>query len=55
MQVTPTVGVSFRLDQDAAYALTRVGEREGGKTKYLRRLVRRDLERRGELPEAKKP
>ena len=51
--MTPTVGMQLRLGLDVAEAVERVAGR-GGKTKYITELIRRDLQRRGELPADKR-
>ena len=46
--MTATIGMQLRLPEDVAAALERVAPR-GRKTAYILALLRRDLERRGEL------
>lgn len=46
--MTPTVGMQLRLPIDIAGAVERLYPR-GRKTAYIVGLMRRDLERRGEL------
>lgn len=48
MTATATIGMQLRLETEIHEALARVAPKN--KTAYIKRLIRRDLERRGELP-----
>lgn len=47
--MTATIGFQLRLDEPMAAAIARVAPR-GRQSEYIRDLIRRDLQRRGELP-----